>query len=334
MCYGKLLCCLAAILLAVSGCSNGFSSIPVPFVQTDPVGPNNGTDSCWNDAEALYKTGNFFGPSIVSGAVAGAAVGGAAGLFTGGNFKAVAVDALIGAGIGAAGGYWAALQAQHENDEQLEATVSNDLTTENSQIDATQIAFNQDMDCRFQQAQSIKDAYVTGQITHDQAAAQMAQVQSWAQRDVGIGQKISDGIQSRSKQFDTAATNLDAPPPPPPEPIDKPAVARREVALLLRPDPAAPELAQLTRREPVTITGSDEGYAVVQTDDGLTGYVPLYDLSPPGSYHRIYIHHAEPSGGSQVQQLAGSNAARGDAYAQSVSVSQSAVAGSGFQLAS
>jgi len=98
-------------------------------------------------------------------------------------------------------------------------------------------------------------------------------------------------------------------------------------------------------------------YALVQTDDGATGFVRLADLRQPQTYRSIYVPPAEqlpaptpppaesatpsastaatsspPASTDTVKQLDGSNAASRDAFAQNVAVSQSAVS-NGFQLA-
>jgi hypothetical protein len=168
----------------------------------------------------------------------------------------------------------------------------------------------------------------------------MAQVKSLAQRDLTLAQTINGQIQSRGAQFDTAVTNLNNGTPAVSSDrtaaISEPAAIREDTPLYLRPDPSAPVVGQATEHEPVTVTGSSNGYALVQADDGTRGFAPMDDVGKPGSHHVLHIPAstaAAPSGGSQIQQLDGSNAASRDAFAQNVSVSQSAVA-NGFQLAS
>jgi hypothetical protein len=88
----------------------------------------------------------------------------------------------------------------------------------------------------------------------------------------------------------------------------------------------------------------------VQADSGQTGYAPVSDLGAPGKKHRtlhpVSTSDAPPAPADldaqaapppttssvQVATLAGSNAARRDDFAQSVAVSQKAVA-SGFEVA-
>jgi hypothetical protein len=119
--------------------------------------------------------------------------------------------------------------------------------------------------------------------------------------------------------------------------MSEPAAIREDTPLYLRPDSSAPVVGQATRQENVTVTGTSNGYALVQADDGTRGFAPLDAVSTPGNESALdeasSSSAATSSGGSQIQQLDGSNAASRDAFAQTVSVSQNAVA-NGFQLSS
>jgi hypothetical protein len=330
------------VLPMLSGCATPGGG--EGFTQASRVGPDDGTDSCHAQAVALDETGDFFGQDILAGAAMGAAGGALIGGLVSGNLKGALIGAVAGGAAGAAGGYWEALQQQNENTAQLESTVAGNLTTENAQIDKTQLAFNEDMDCRFQQAATIRANYKAGTITEDQAVTQMAQVKTWAQRDLQLAQTINGQIQSRGHA----------------EP------------LLLQPDPDAPVVGQVARHQDVTITSVEADYALVQTDDGASGFVRLADLREPKTYRTIYVPPYEqlpapqaapeaesssataayvppsstpsattstssaatsspPASTATVQQLDGSNAASRDAFAQNVATTQSAVS-NGFQL--
>jgi hypothetical protein len=276
------------VLPMLSGCATPGGG--EGFTQASRVGPDDGTDSCHAQAVALDETGDFFGQDILAGAAMGAAGGALIGGLVSGNLKGALIGAVAGGAAGAAGGYWEALQQQNENTAQLESTVAGNLTTENAQIDKTQLAFNEDMDCRFQQAATIRANYKAGTITEDQAVTQMAQVKTWAQRDLQLAQTINGQIQSRGQQFDTAATNLGAAPTAAPAPsLSKPAILRYAEPLLLQPDPDAPVVGQVARHQDVTITSVEADYALVQTDDGASGFVRLADLREPKTYRTIYV---------------------------------------------
>ncbi len=363
---------LAAVLVVVPMLSGCAASGPQAFTQSGRVGPDDGSDACHAQAVALDETGDFFGQDILQGAAMGAVGGAILGGLAGGNLKSALIGAAAGGAVGAAGGYWEALQQQSQNTEQLESTVEGNLSAENAHIDKTQIAFNNDMDCRFEQAAQIKAAYKAGTITEDQAAAELSAQKTLAQRDLQLAQTINGQIQSRGAQFDTAADNLDgasAPPAASVAALSKPAVMRHDEPLLLRPDANAPVVGSVTRREDVTVTGVSGDYALVQTADGTSGYAPLYDVREAHTYRAILVPPSEqipapepeatastssdanaayvppsassapatgasapPPSTTAVKQLDGSNAASRDAFAQNVAVSQSAVS-NGFQLA-
>jgi hypothetical protein len=299
---------LAVVLVVVpmlSGCAAGG---PQAFTQSGRVGPDDGSDACHAQAVALDETGDFFG----LGAVGGAILGGIAG----GNLKSALIGAAAGGAVGAAGGYWQALQQQNQNTEQLESTVEGNLSAENAQINKTQIAFNNDMDCRFEQAAQIKAAYKAGTITEDQAAAELSAQKTLAQRDLQLAQTINGQIQSRGAQFDTAADNLDGQTAPGPSvsALSKPAVMRHDEPLLLRPDADAPEVGSVARHEDVTVTGVSGDYALVQTADGTSGYAPLAYVREAHTYRAIVVPPSEQIPPPEPEEAAASSGDANAAY--------------------
>ncbi len=286
---------LAVVLVVVPMLGGCAATGPEAFTQSGRVGPDDGSDACHAQAVALDETGNFFGQDILQGAAMGAVGGALLGGLASGNLKGALIGAAAGGAVGAAGGYWEALQQQNQNTEQLESTVEGNLSAENAQIDKTQIAFNDDMDCRFEQAAQIKAAYKAGTITEDQAAAELSAQKTLAQRDLQLAQTINGQIQSRGAQFDTAAENLDGASAPPARvaALSKPAVMRHDEPLLLRPDADAPVVGQAARHEDVTVTGVSGDYALVQTADGTSGYAPLYDVREAHTYRAIVVPPSE-----------------------------------------
>ena len=315
---------IACVSLLTTSCAPGGAL----STREQRIGFDTGTDSCRAQLVALDSTGNFFGESIIKGAATGALAGALIGGLAGGDWRGALIGAGAGLATGAAVGYWQALQQQRRDQAGMLAQVQSDLSRENVQIDRTQIAFDQLMDCRFRQAQAINADYRSHIIDRSQAEAHMAAVRQLAQHDVALAKQINAKIQQRGQQFEVAAENLT------PEsraeiarlktPQTQSTMVRQTTALRLQPSSAAPSVTQISAQQRVTISGTRGGYAVAETDSGQKGYIPLEDLQ------------SAPSAGSksQVQTLAGSNAARRDDFAQSVSVADQAVAsGSGFQLA-
>jgi hypothetical protein len=329
---------VVAVTGLLCGCAPGAFT-----TQSQRIGPDDGTDSCRPQLVALDSTGNFFGAQILQGAAIGAGTGALAGGLIGGlatgNWRGAAFGALAGgvAGgvVGGSTAYWSALQQQRMDQAQLYSQVSLDMQRENVAIDKTQLAFDQLTDCRFRQAAAINAAYASHQMDRATAEAQMALVRQRAARDVALAKTINQQIQDRGQQFGVAASNI-APGVPmtgptsqvPPQQV----TLRTAVPLKVRPDPAAPNVTQLQPREQVSVSPGRNGYAMVETSSGTSGYVAASDLQ--SSTHRsINVATATPTANSgDIRTLAGSNAARRDDFSQSVSVTEKAET-TGFELA-
>jgi hypothetical protein len=193
------------------------------------------------------------------------------------------------------------------------------------------------VDCRYRQAQAINAAYTAHRIDRATAEAQMALVRQRAAKDVALARLINQQIQDRGGQFGVAASNVDpgaaAAISARPAAQSQPAVVRSAAAIKLRPDAGAPDVAQLKPHEQVTVSPGRNGYALVQTSNGQQGYVSASSLQGNGG-RGISVATTTPiQTSSDVRTLAGSNAARRDDFAQSVSVTEQAQS-SGFELSS
>lgn len=331
---GAITAIVAGSLLA--GCAPGQFS-----TQSSRIGPDDGTDSCHRQLVALDSTGDFFGAQILTGVAFGAAGGALAGGLLGGDLKSVLIGAAAGGALGGATGYYAALQQQQSDQTGMYSQIRSDLSRENGQIDRTQLAFDQLVDCRFRQAQTIRTAYSNGTMDRGSAQAAMAQVKVRAQHDLGLAQQISQQISGRTDQFEIAADRL-APGSREAPAQTFQATTRQSAPLKLRPDPASPDIGRLQARQNVTVTGKRPGYDLVQTADGTTGFAEASAFqgsaaatrtARPASSGSTSPNSAQAANAGDVRSLAGSNAARRDDFAQSVAVTQQATA-AGFELAS
>ncbi|MGG5823966.1 hypothetical protein [Falsiroseomonas sp. HW251] len=311
--------------------------------QMGRIGADDGSDPCRAQVVALDSTGDFFGEDIIRGAAVGALGGAALGALiaaaSGGNSRNIAAGAGIGAlagGLtGAAAGYYSARQRQASDQASLNMAIANDLSLENAQLDRTQLAFNQLMDCRFGTAQRIRTAYRNGQMTRPQAEAQLANQRALAQRDVQLAQSINGRITSRGDQFDVAIENVA---PGTKQQVQagarvsapQPLQARAAVPLKLRPDAASPEVAQVSPRESVTVTPAGGGFALVETSAGVRGYAPASAFPEV----RNTAARVQPAANdNDVRSLAATNIARRDNFTESVSNAQRLAQGQGFELA-
>lgn len=306
------------------------------------IGADDGTDPCRAQLVALDSTGNFFGEAIIQGAavgaVGGALIGGLIAAAAGGRSSNIAAGAAIGAvagGVtGAAAGYWQARQQQAQDQAALNSVIAGDLAKENAELDRTQLAFNQLMDCRFAQAGRIRNDYAQRRLSREAAQAQMANLRAQVQRDVQLAQSINQRIAARGAEFDTAIENVA------PGTKDRvlagartgrpvPSQARSAVALKLRPDANAPDVARLNPREPVTIQSTTGGFALVETASGIRGYAPVSAFPEARNAARSPTVTGAQDG--DVRSLAASNIARRDNFNESVANAERAV--QGFELA-
>lgn len=330
---------VVAITGLLCGCAPGAFT-----TQTQRIGADDGTDSCRPQVVALDSTGNFFGASILQGAAIGAGAGALAGGLLGGlatgNWRGAGIGALAGgvAGgvIGGSTAYWQGLQQQRMDQASLYSRVSLDLERENVQIDKTQLAFDQLVDCRFRQAAAINADYAAHRIDRATAEAAMAGVRQHAVKDVQLARLINQQIQDRGQQFGVATNNIDpgaaAATAGASQAPRQSAMVRTAAPLKVRPDPSAPDIARLQPSQPVTVSPGRNGYALVETSSGARGYVSAADLQGASGRRSIGVATTTPGAtGSDIRTLAGSNAARRDDFAQSVAVTEKAET-TGFEL--
>ncbi len=311
------------------------------------IGGNDGMDSCRGQLVALDSTGDFFAEDILKGAAIGAVGGAALGAAIGGNWRGALIGAAAGAATGAAGGYLAALQSRSRDQAQLNASLASDLSRENAQLDRTQAAFNQLMDCRFNRAQQVREAFRLNRLPKDVAEAQMAALRARTGRDIELARSVDQRIGARGAEFDTATETV--------SPGVKtatlaakaqaPIVAaqpRAPVVLRLRPDPGAPEIGRLSARQAVQLRPAAPGYAQVQTPSGQqVGYADTGAFTTAGARGAAVPVRlaAVPSGlavsgaSDDVRSLAASNIARRENFTDTVATAERA-AGGGFELAS
>jgi len=323
----------AAIMLA--GCST----------QMGRIGADDGRDACRAYVVQLDSTGNFYGEDIVRGAAIGAGTGALAGgllaAATGRRgsdiLAGAAIGAVAGGVIGGTAGYIQARQRQAQNQGALVQAVGGDLANENRQLDATQLAFNQLVDCRVNAANQIRAGVRAGRIGRDQGMALMTYQRDMMRRDVALAQTINQKIGTRGAEFDSAIETI--------SPGTKgqvqarravrttPTTARVSAPIRIRPDAGAAEIGQLSRNESVTVSPAQGNFARVETSSGVVGYVPASSVGVRG----LGSPEAGIGGRGQdgeFRQLAASNIARRDNFSESVATADRLAQGQGFELSS
>ncbi len=311
--------------------------------QAGRIGVDDGSDRCRAQVVALDSTGDFYAEDILRGAAIGATVGAIAGgllaAATGRRGRDVlagaAIGALAGGVTGGVGGYIGARQRQASDQAGLIMAVGGDLQAENAQIDRTQLAFNQVVDCRVFEAQRIRNDVRSGRLSRNAGLAQMAYQRQLMQRDVALARAINEKIGTRGAEFDTAIETI--------APGTKQAVgarvgraipvsARVSAPIRIRPEPNAPAIGQINTQEQVTVRPAQGNFALVETASGVRGYVPASSVGVRG----LGSPTAGIGGGGQdgeFRQLAATNIARRDNFSESVQNADALAQGQGFELA-
>lgn len=309
--------------------------------QASRIGVDDGSDVCRTYVVQLDSTGDFYAEDILRGAAVGAGTGALAGgliaAATGRRgtdvLAGAAIGALAGGLIGGTAGYLQARQRQAQDQAQLMMAVGGDLQTENAQLDRTQIAFNQLVDCRVNAANRIRADVRAGRMTHNQGLALMGYQRQLMQRDVALARQINSKIGTRGAEFDTAIETIA---PGTKQRIAarrsaQPTTARVSAPIRIRPDSGAPQIGQLSSSEQVTVTPAQGNYALVETSSGVRGYVPANAVGVRG-----LGSGADAGGGARsgdFRQLAASNIARRDNFSESVENADRLAQGQGFELA-
>lgn len=192
--FRSALTALAVGGLLITGCSTKESRL----------GADIESDACKTYKVALDSTGDFFEEDMIKGAVVGAIGGALAGALIGGDWQGAAAGALAGAAVGAATGYWQYKQQQTQDQSVLYASVLSDLEAENAQIDKSQLALDQLIDCRRNEANKIRADLKAKRITKDVADLRMNELRGRYSADLELARLINTNIRERSTNFEFA----------------------------------------------------------------------------------------------------------------------------------
>ena len=185
------------------------TSIVLPGCVTtreDRIGRNDGTDACYQYRVALDSTGDYYGEDMIKGAALGAVTGAALGLLATGNARGALVGAAVGAAAGGLGGYWQAKMQQGRD--QAILGVLTDLDKENQNLNKTQVALDQLVNCRRSEIARIKADYKAKRVTREVAETRMALVRQQLEKDYEIAAKINGNVIKRRDEFLFAADQI------------------------------------------------------------------------------------------------------------------------------
>ncbi|MFM2041450.1 MAG: hypothetical protein RLY86_26 [Pseudomonadota bacterium] len=252
------------------------------YVQSDAV--------CGLQRQSLASLEDTFVQDLVGGALAGAAAGALIAAFTDGN---AVQGALIGATLGAAAGaYLNNLKKQHAgNVDGMLVQINGDLTRENREIARAEAAFTALMDCRRQEAASIRADHAAGRADLTTANTRLAAVRAKVAEDFAMADRIREGMGKRVAGFEESYKFID------PVGYDtlvvnrKPQLTQAAERLVasttanVRATPSAEgqRVGSVPQGSSVEKLGKEEGWWHVRLADGSTGYVAERLLTPQGT---------------------------------------------------
>lgn len=312
--------------------------------QAGRIGYDDGSDGCRPQLVALDATGDFYGEDILQGAAVGALGGALIGGLASGRWEGALIGAAVGGAAGATVGYLSAVQRQARDQSAVFAQISADLGRENAQLDRTQVAFSQLMDCRLFAAARVRELVATGRMDRVSGQQQLANIRARFQADIQLAQSINGRISARGTEFDKAidtvvpggkASIQTAMYRPPPVRV----APRRPVEVKFQPNANSANIARVNQGDVVSVRPGPPGFALVETASGVRGYAPA-DAFPaqratarPGAEAPAATGQQAAAAGD-VRSLAATNISRRENFAESVgNAERLAQAGGGFELA-
>lgn len=192
------------------------------------------------------------------------------------------------------------------------------LLTENLLLEQAQSAFDRLTTCRLRQAESIRASLTSGEIDQPHAITAMSIAHASCGFDLRMAKQVARLADERSQRKVAAAE----PQPVPPPVAD---VIAAPVPMQISPNPDSPVIGRVLANEQVMISNARNGYVLAKSLRGMSGFVPMTMIHQANAIKPVFA-------GSEVQTLAGSNAARRDDFATSVSVMEYTASHSGFEL--
>jgi len=181
---------LTATALALPGCVT---------TRDQRIGANDGSDRCYAYRLALDSTGNYFAEDMIQGAAIGAIGGALIGGLATGSARGAIVGGLSGLAVGALGGYWNS-KLQQGRDQAITGTLS-DLRAESTNLQKTQEALNQLVNCRRGEIATVKADLKAKRITREEAESRMSAIRVNLAKDYEIASSIDKNITKRNDEY-------------------------------------------------------------------------------------------------------------------------------------
>lgn len=198
---GMTAAALIAQSVLVSGCVN---------TQEARIGPNDGTDSCYDYRIKLDQTRTYYNEDLLQGLLAvgaGALVGVGVAVLTGNASTAGKVTGAVIGGL--AGGFFGELVKQQGRDKALN-TATDGALKEKENLKKTQAAMKELTDCRRKQVKEVRADYKGKRINKAEGEARLAVIRGRMDRDYEIAQEINGNVQKRSDQYRVALNEVNS----------------------------------------------------------------------------------------------------------------------------
>ncbi len=331
---------VALLTLGLPGCAGGGGGM---FGGSYTVSAD---DACANQRQAMKSFQDYFFASMVQGAAIGGVAGGLAGYAIGGNATGALVGAGTGAVLGGIGGYYSAKQKANGDPSALTLSVYQDVSQENSQIDAVSAAFLQLRDCRLRSASAVKADFAAKKISHDDAQAKLLKTKQLFLEDVTYAEGLGSKMASRAGEYDNASTQIMQSNPSAQQTLAQrnaasgqgggggPSLVANEAARVrAEPSASGAQVASLSPGESVASLGdAPADWDHVRLKDGKTGYVASRLLRPAGTRAPATAAAPPPKDAAGVAQLTETNQLKRKSLNDEVAQAKSDANGSTFEL--
>jgi uncharacterized protein YgiM (DUF1202 family) len=302
-------------------------------------------DACANQRQTMKSFQDYFYASMIQGAAVGAVAGGLAGYAIGGNATGALVGAGTGAVIGGVGGYYSAKQKANGDPSALTLSVYQDVSTENSKIDAVSAAFMQLRDCRLRSASAVKADFAAKKISREDAQARLLKTKQLFLEDVTYAEGLGSKMASRAGEYDNASAQIMQTNPSAQQTLARrdaaspraaggPSLVANEAARVrAEASTSGAQVASLSPGESVTSLGdAPADWAHVRLKDGKTGYVASRLLRPAGTRAPTTASAPPPKDAAGVAQLTETNQLKRKSLDDEVAQAKSDANGSSFEL--
>jgi hypothetical protein len=172
-------------------------------------------DPCAQQRYDFGRSQTYFSDQIATGAITGGAIGAGTGALIGGlagGWRGAGVGALAGLAVGAVAGgvnsYYGTMAERYQDQVTLAQAINSDLTREAQETDRVTATFARLRECRFAQAQSIRQQVRARAIPLPVAREQLAFERDRFNEELALADRYRVAMGKRDQEFQSAANSL------------------------------------------------------------------------------------------------------------------------------